>query len=118
MAAKVCGICTSVEHPTDMCPTLQETESDQPENVGAIAWKTTISAETESGALCSSTIRVHIEYVSETCKLSTANSAISSTTTPTTTAIESAYSRQLSISRGSNEAACNQQPRVPTIYEL
>ncbi|RDY07909.1 hypothetical protein CR513_07917, partial [Mucuna pruriens] len=36
MAAKLCGICTSVEHPTDMCPTLQETESDQPENVGAI----------------------------------------------------------------------------------
>ncbi|RDY11031.1 hypothetical protein CR513_04352, partial [Mucuna pruriens] len=36
MAAKVCGICTSVEHPTDMCPTLQETESDQTENVGAI----------------------------------------------------------------------------------
>ncbi|RDY02125.1 hypothetical protein CR513_14457, partial [Mucuna pruriens] len=36
MAAKVCGICTSVEHPTDLCPKLQETESDQPENVGAI----------------------------------------------------------------------------------
>ncbi|RDX99132.1 hypothetical protein CR513_17856, partial [Mucuna pruriens] len=36
MAAKVCGICTSVEHPTDMCPTLQEIESDQTENVGAI----------------------------------------------------------------------------------
>ncbi|RDX71480.1 hypothetical protein CR513_49161, partial [Mucuna pruriens] len=36
MAVKVCGICTSVEHPTDMCPTLQETESDQPQNVGAI----------------------------------------------------------------------------------
>ncbi|RDY10499.1 hypothetical protein CR513_04972, partial [Mucuna pruriens] len=36
MAAKVCGICTSVEHPTDMCPTLQETEWDQPENVGVI----------------------------------------------------------------------------------
>ncbi|RDX82097.1 hypothetical protein CR513_37155, partial [Mucuna pruriens] len=34
MAAKVCGICTSVEHLTDMCPTLQETESDQPENYG------------------------------------------------------------------------------------
>ncbi|RDX82552.1 hypothetical protein CR513_36640, partial [Mucuna pruriens] len=30
------GICTSVEYPTDLCPTLQETESDQPENVGAI----------------------------------------------------------------------------------
>ncbi|RDY07601.1 hypothetical protein CR513_08255, partial [Mucuna pruriens] len=24
MAAKICGICTFVEHPTDMCPTLQE----------------------------------------------------------------------------------------------
>ncbi|RDX88700.1 hypothetical protein CR513_29662, partial [Mucuna pruriens] len=36
MAAKVCGICTSVEHPTDMCPTLQETESDQTKNVRAI----------------------------------------------------------------------------------
>ncbi|RDY06997.1 hypothetical protein CR513_08941, partial [Mucuna pruriens] len=36
MAAKVCGIYTFVEHPTDMCPTLQETESDQTENVGAI----------------------------------------------------------------------------------
>ncbi|RDY00574.1 hypothetical protein CR513_16235, partial [Mucuna pruriens] len=31
---KVCGICTFVEHPTDMCPTLQETESDQIENYG------------------------------------------------------------------------------------
>ncbi|RDX95141.1 hypothetical protein CR513_22378, partial [Mucuna pruriens] len=26
MAAKVCGICTSVEHPTNSCPTLQETD--------------------------------------------------------------------------------------------
>ncbi|RDY10785.1 hypothetical protein CR513_04634, partial [Mucuna pruriens] len=26
IAARVCGICTSVEHPTDMCPTLQEIE--------------------------------------------------------------------------------------------
>ncbi|RDX73158.1 hypothetical protein CR513_47268, partial [Mucuna pruriens] len=36
MAAKVCGICTFMEHPIDMCHTLQETESDQTENVGAI----------------------------------------------------------------------------------
>ncbi|RDX82295.1 hypothetical protein CR513_36931, partial [Mucuna pruriens] len=35
IAAKFCGICT-FEHPTDLCPTLQETESDQLENVGAI----------------------------------------------------------------------------------
>ncbi|RDX74943.1 hypothetical protein CR513_45236, partial [Mucuna pruriens] len=36
MAAKVYGICTSVEHPTDICPTLQETESGQIESVGAV----------------------------------------------------------------------------------
>ncbi|RDY10004.1 hypothetical protein CR513_05533, partial [Mucuna pruriens] len=36
IAARVCGICTSVQHPIDMCPTLQETESDYPESVGAI----------------------------------------------------------------------------------
>ncbi|RDY05397.1 hypothetical protein CR513_10764, partial [Mucuna pruriens] len=35
-AAKVCGICTSMEHPTDLCPTLQETESVQTESVGAV----------------------------------------------------------------------------------
>ncbi|RDY04770.1 hypothetical protein CR513_11480, partial [Mucuna pruriens] len=28
LVEKVCGICTSVEHPTDMYPTLQEIESD------------------------------------------------------------------------------------------
>ncbi|RDX98850.1 hypothetical protein CR513_18184, partial [Mucuna pruriens] len=36
IVARVCGICTSMEHPTDMCPMLQETESDQTESVGAI----------------------------------------------------------------------------------
>ncbi|RDY13905.1 hypothetical protein CR513_01119, partial [Mucuna pruriens] len=36
METKICGICTFVEHPTDMCPTLQEIESDQPEHVGAV----------------------------------------------------------------------------------
>ncbi|RDY01895.1 hypothetical protein CR513_14715, partial [Mucuna pruriens] len=36
IATKVCGIRTSVEHPTDMCPTLQETKLDHLESVGAI----------------------------------------------------------------------------------
>ncbi|RDX84922.1 hypothetical protein CR513_33955, partial [Mucuna pruriens] len=110
IAAKVCGICTSVEHPTDMCPTLQETESDQIENVEAIAWKIVISARTESGAIRSSTIRVHTEYISETSRLSIADFAISGTTFPTTTATtKSVYSRKLSISGRPNEAACNNQ---------
>ncbi|RDX81010.1 hypothetical protein CR513_38366, partial [Mucuna pruriens] len=111
MAAKVCGICTFVEHPTDMCPTLQETESDQTENVGAIAtWETAISARTESGAIRSSTIRIHTEYLSEASRLSTADSAISSTTFPTATAtVESAHPRQLPISGRTDEAACSKQ---------
>ncbi|RDX98839.1 hypothetical protein CR513_18189, partial [Mucuna pruriens] len=36
MVAKICGICTFVEHRIDMRPTLQETESDQPEHVGVV----------------------------------------------------------------------------------
>ncbi|RDY06053.1 hypothetical protein CR513_10027, partial [Mucuna pruriens] len=36
MVARVCGICIFMEHPTDMCPILQETETDHPESVGAI----------------------------------------------------------------------------------
>ncbi|RDY01171.1 hypothetical protein CR513_15541, partial [Mucuna pruriens] len=106
MAAKVCGICTSMEHPTNMCPTLQETESDQTENVGAIGGFQYGKQPTESGAIRSSTIRVHTEYISETSRLSTADSAISGTTFPTTTATtENVYSRQLSISRRLDEAA-------------
>ncbi|RDX87585.1 hypothetical protein CR513_30930, partial [Mucuna pruriens] len=105
MAAKICGICTSV---------------DQLENVGAIAtWKAAISAKTELGAIRSSTIRTHAEYISETSKVSIADSAIPSTTFPaTTTTAENAYPRQLSISGRPNEVACNQQPGVPTICEL
>ncbi|RDX61493.1 hypothetical protein CR513_60270, partial [Mucuna pruriens] len=36
IAAKVCGICTFMEHPTNMCPTLQEIESDHLESGEAI----------------------------------------------------------------------------------
>ncbi|RDX91935.1 hypothetical protein CR513_26002, partial [Mucuna pruriens] len=35
--AKVCGICTSTEHPIDACPTLQETEPNSAEVVGLIS---------------------------------------------------------------------------------
>ncbi|RDY10501.1 hypothetical protein CR513_04970, partial [Mucuna pruriens] len=112
-AAKVRGICTFVEYPTNMCPTLQEIESDQTKNVGAITWKTAISTGTESGAIRSSTIRTHTECVSKTSRVSTTDSIIPSTTFPKTTAAsESAYPRQLPISKRPNEAACNKQPGV------
>ncbi|RDY05224.1 hypothetical protein CR513_10960, partial [Mucuna pruriens] len=37
--AKVCGICTSTEHPPDACPTLQETKPNSTEVVGLIGRK-------------------------------------------------------------------------------
>ncbi|RDX77274.1 hypothetical protein CR513_42634, partial [Mucuna pruriens] len=46
MAAKVCGICTSMEHPTDLCPTLQETESGQTESVGALVDSSNLPSQT------------------------------------------------------------------------
>ncbi|RDX77172.1 hypothetical protein CR513_42744, partial [Mucuna pruriens] len=106
IATRVCGICTSVEHPTDMCPTLQEIKSDHLENVEAIVWKATISARAKSRAICSSMIRIRLECTSRTNRLSTTDSAISSTIVPTTT-IENASSRQFTISRGPDEAISN-----------
>ncbi|RDX71164.1 hypothetical protein CR513_49525, partial [Mucuna pruriens] len=107
IAARICGICTSMEHPTDMCPTLQETESDHPESVGAIVvWKATISARAESRAICSLTIQTHPEWTSRTNRLSTTDSTISSTTVPTTT-IENTNSRQFTLFGGPDETISN-----------
>ncbi|RDX97220.1 hypothetical protein CR513_20021, partial [Mucuna pruriens] len=106
IAAKVSGICTSVEHPTGMCPILQETESDYTENVEAIVWKATISANTESRAICISAIWIRPEYTSKTNRLSTTDSIISGTTVPTTTT-ENASSRQFTIFGGPDEATRN-----------
>ncbi|RDX96575.1 hypothetical protein CR513_20750, partial [Mucuna pruriens] len=130
MAAKVCGICTFIEHPTDTCPTLQESESDQPEHVGAVGGFQygrqpyqprltdnqqygiqTFRPGPQQGPICA-------ECALGISRLPTVGPIISGTTFPTTTTVESAYSRQFSISGRSNEAACNQQPGVPTIREL
>ncbi|RDX74348.1 hypothetical protein CR513_45919, partial [Mucuna pruriens] len=135
VAVKLCGICTSVEHPTDRCPTLQETESDQPENVGAIGGfqygkQPYQNRPFDSQQHGRQPFRPGLNQgpyaaqqfgsIPKRSKVLTADSAIPSTTFPaaTTTAVESAYPRQLSISGRPNEAACNQQPGVPTICEL
>ncbi|RDX76820.1 hypothetical protein CR513_43146, partial [Mucuna pruriens] len=113
IAAKVCGICTSMEHPTNMCPTLQETESDHRESVGAISgyqygkkpyqiWEASILAKAESRAICSSMIWTYSER----------------TTIPAAAIIESASSRQLTISRGPDEVVSNSQPGVLANHEL
>ncbi|RDX71912.1 hypothetical protein CR513_48674, partial [Mucuna pruriens] len=118
ITTRVCGICTSVEHHTNMCPTLQETESDQAESVGAIVGKAIISARAESRAICSSTIRIHTECASKTNRLSTTDSTISSAIVPIIAATENATSRKFTISRGPNEIVSNQQPGVPANHEL
>ncbi|RDX82550.1 hypothetical protein CR513_36638, partial [Mucuna pruriens] len=113
IVAKVCGICTSTEHPINMCPTLQETKSNHLESIGAIA----ISVGAESRAICNSTIWSYPRCTSRSSWLSTAESAISSTTFPTIAAIESASSRQLAIFGGLDEVASSKQSGVPAKYE-
>ncbi|RDX78122.1 hypothetical protein CR513_41629, partial [Mucuna pruriens] len=100
MEAKVYGRCTSVEHPTDLCPMLQETESDQPKIVGTIV-------KVESRATCSSVIRIVTECASRTNRLSTIDSTISRTTVPIAATIENVTSRKFSIFRGPDEATCS-----------
>ncbi|RDY08471.1 hypothetical protein CR513_07315, partial [Mucuna pruriens] len=70
---RVCGICTFVEHPTDMCHTLQETESNNAEIVRSIGGyqygrqsypirEATILIESESRAVYGLEIRIHAKH--------------------------------------------------------
>ncbi|RDY05211.1 hypothetical protein CR513_10997, partial [Mucuna pruriens] len=106
IVAKVCGICTSVEHPTDMCPTLQETESDQTEHVGAIGGNhirlgQLITSNMEDNhfgqvrnkAVRNSESRISVKRASRINRLPIAEPTISSATFPKAPAIESTYSR-------------------------
>ncbi|RDX85340.1 hypothetical protein CR513_33484, partial [Mucuna pruriens] len=86
--ARVCGICTFLEHPTDMCPTLQETELNHPESVGLI-----------SG----------YQYEKQSYPI---KSKIPSTTVLTIATIESAIIGQFTIFGGPDEAVGNKQPGV------
>ncbi|RDX94230.1 hypothetical protein CR513_23400, partial [Mucuna pruriens] len=57
---KFCGICTSVEHPTDICPMLLETKSNNAEIIGVIA----VAVESESRAVYNLEIRTHGKFAS------------------------------------------------------
>ncbi|RDY11989.1 hypothetical protein CR513_03281, partial [Mucuna pruriens] len=114
MARRVYGICTSMEHPTDMYPTLQETKSDHLESIGAICGYKyrkqsyqTILSKFMSRAIFGSTIWIYPKCASMSKWLSAAESAIPSTTIPTTVTIENAITRQLTISGGPDEAVSN-----------
>ncbi|RDX84039.1 hypothetical protein CR513_34978, partial [Mucuna pruriens] len=86
---KVCGICTLVEHLTDMCPTLQEplVETNTADN----RTKLSIQIESESRAIFSSKIWTRAKQADpESQLLSAIGIEISHTTIPTTTATNDA----------------------------
>ncbi|RDX95062.1 hypothetical protein CR513_22453, partial [Mucuna pruriens] len=105
IATIVCGICTFIEHPIDMCPILQETKSDHPESIGAIGgyqygkqpYQTTILARAKARALCGLAIRIRPEFTPKSKWLSTVEFAILGTIFPTSTVIENATSRKLTL---------------------
>ncbi|RDY00913.1 hypothetical protein CR513_15826, partial [Mucuna pruriens] len=81
IAARICGVCTSVEHPTNMCATLQKTELDHPKSVGAIGvWEAIISTRVELRAICGLAIQTYPKCTSRSNRLSTTDSAIPDTT--------------------------------------
>ncbi|RDX99342.1 hypothetical protein CR513_17619, partial [Mucuna pruriens] len=115
MAAKICGICTSVEHPT-----LQETESDQLENVGAIGgfqygkqpYQTRPIDNQQYGRQTFQPSPPQRPYAAQRA------GPVPNMPQESTTAIESACSRQLSISGKPDEATFNKKPELSAICEL
>ncbi|RDY14447.1 hypothetical protein CR513_00491, partial [Mucuna pruriens] len=94
----VYGICTSVEHPTDMCLTLQESETKSTECVGALggehqygrqsyANQANTPAESKSDAVYNAKVWASRDHVGfELSQLSTAQTNIPGTAIPPTTA--------------------------------
>ncbi|RDY05497.1 hypothetical protein CR513_10664, partial [Mucuna pruriens] len=101
IAARVYDTCTFVEPPIDMCPTLQETESNYLKSVGAI------------GGLSLGPYAAQRFGPAPNAPQGTAGATV-----PTTTIIENASSRQFTISGGPNEAISKKQSRVSTNHEL
>ncbi|RDX72691.1 hypothetical protein CR513_47786, partial [Mucuna pruriens] len=117
-----------------MFPTLQETESDQPENVGAIGgfqygkqpyqnrpfdnqqhgrqpFRPGLNQGPYAAQQFGSTLNAYQRQAGY-------QQSTRTTFPTTTTAVETAYLGQLPISRRLDEATCNKQPRVSTICEL
>ncbi|RDX65796.1 hypothetical protein CR513_55512, partial [Mucuna pruriens] len=109
IAARVCGICTSMEHPIDMCPTLQETESNHPEVVGSIGGYQYGKQSYQS--LPYDKIKIWPEHASKSKQLS-AESEIPTAIVLTAVTTESA------TTRGLDEAVGDKQLGVSTYYEL
>ncbi|RDX69696.1 hypothetical protein CR513_51149, partial [Mucuna pruriens] len=119
IAARVCGICTSMEHPTNMCPTLQETESDHLETVGAIGGYQYGKQPYQSRPFDNQQFGNQGPYAAQRFELAlNIPQSQTGTIVPTTAITESASSRQLTIFGGFDEAISNKQPGVPANHEL
>ncbi|RDX65982.1 hypothetical protein CR513_55300, partial [Mucuna pruriens] len=126
IAARVCGICTSVEHPTDMCPTLQETESNYLKSVGSISgyhyrkqsYQSRPYDSQQFGRQLYRPNPIQRQYPTQKFGSAQVKSEIPSTTIPTVATIESAITRKLTIFRGPDEVVGDKQPGVLADYEL
>ncbi|RDX69853.1 hypothetical protein CR513_50977, partial [Mucuna pruriens] len=106
--ARVYGIFTFMEHLTDICPTLQETELNHPKTVGAIG--NNFGQVRVKGYMQLSDLDLPQVYLPI--------KVVIGTTIPTTTTIESVISKQLPLFGGPDKAVSNKQSRVPTKHEL
>ncbi|RDX89384.1 hypothetical protein CR513_28892, partial [Mucuna pruriens] len=106
ITTRVCGICTFVEHPIDMFPTLQETESDHPESVGSIGGY-------QYGKQSYPCRPYERQYPTQKFELAQGvPQEIPGTTIPIAATIKSAITRKLTISSGLDEVVGDKQPRV------
>ncbi|RDX67966.1 hypothetical protein CR513_53107, partial [Mucuna pruriens] len=99
---KACGICTSIEHPTNMCPTLQEIESSHLQKCWINRWPPVREA-----AICKPAFKP--EHVSKPRQLSTVESKIPGAIVPTIVVAENT---------STSKPVSNKQPGVSADHEL
>ncbi|RDY04926.1 hypothetical protein CR513_11286, partial [Mucuna pruriens] len=124
--ARVCGIFTSVENPTNMCSTLQETESNHSEIVGSIGgyqygkqpYQSRPYDSQQFGRQQYQPNPIQGQYPAQKFKSAQAKSKIPSTTIPIVVTTKSAITEQLTIFRGPDETVGDKQPRVSADYKL
>ncbi|RDX82203.1 hypothetical protein CR513_37034, partial [Mucuna pruriens] len=121
IVVRVCGIHTSMEHPTNVCPTLQEIESDHPESVGSIVGHMIVNnlEDNNTGLVrVKGNILLKNLDLPKACLRLSAEFEIPSTIIPTTATTKSAIIGQLTIFRGPDEAVSDKKPRVLAYNEL
>ncbi|RDX74951.1 hypothetical protein CR513_45229, partial [Mucuna pruriens] len=110
-------------HPTNMCPTLQDTESDHPkivESIGGVGHMiaNNLEGNSSSQVRVKGNIQLKNSDPPRACLRLSVESKILSTTIPTVATTKSAITGQLTIFKGPNEVVGNKKPRVSAYYKL